>query len=73
MEATTGRGCSYLRAPSRKTPPRTQHISIVVVDDHRFMRELISTMLARQEGRYQVVAGKNGATGAAFVDAHALP
>ncbi|MEO5855512.1 MAG: hypothetical protein ABIR21_05595 [Chthoniobacterales bacterium] len=44
-----------------------------MVDDHRFMRELISTMLARQEGRYQVVAGKNGATGAAFVDAHALP
>ena len=36
-------------------------ISIVVVDDHRFMRELISAMLARQEGRYKVVAEKGDA------------
>lgn len=31
-------------------------VRIVVVDDHRFMRELISAMLARQSGRYKVVA-----------------
>ena len=36
-------------------------ISVVVVDDHRFMRELISAMLARQEGRYRVVAEKGDA------------
>ena len=36
-------------------------VSIVVVDDHRFMRELISAMLARQEGRYTVVAEKGDA------------
>jgi DNA-binding NarL/FixJ family response regulator len=36
-------------------------ISIVVVDDHRFMREVISAMLARQEGRYKVVAEKGDA------------
>ena len=36
-------------------------ISIIVVDDHRFMRELISAMLARQEGRYKVVAEKGDA------------
>lgn len=31
-------------------------ITIVVIDDHRFMRELIINMLGRQEGRYKVVA-----------------
>jgi len=36
-------------------------ISIIVVDDHRFMRELISAMLARQEGRYNVIAEKGDA------------
>src|SRR5436190_21479188 len=36
-------------------------ISIIVVDDHRFMRGLISAMLARQEGRYKVVAEKGDA------------
>jgi DNA-binding NarL/FixJ family response regulator len=41
----------------RKLDPRTKDsIRIVVVDDHRFMRELISVMLARQSDRYQVVA-----------------
>lgn len=38
--------------PGRSTPP----VRIVVVDDHKFMRELISAMLARQSGRYNVVA-----------------
>lgn len=41
--------------PSRSSP----QVRVVVVDDHRFMRELISTMLARQSGRYHVVA-ENG-------------
>jgi DNA-binding NarL/FixJ family response regulator len=31
-------------------------ITIAVVDDHRFMRQLITGMLARQKGRYKVVA-----------------
>jgi len=31
-------------------------IRIIVVDDHRFVRELISAMLARQSGHYRVVA-----------------
>ena len=31
-------------------------LSVVVVDDHRFMRELISTMLRRQDRFYDVVA-----------------
>lgn len=35
---------------------RPRPVSIVVVDDHRFMRELISAMLGRQDGRYKVVA-----------------
>ena len=46
--------------PAPAQPP----ISIVVVDDHRFMRELISAMLARQEGRYEVVAEKGDAAAA---------
>jgi DNA-binding NarL/FixJ family response regulator len=41
-----------------KTSAANQPISIIVVDDHRFMRDVISAMLARQEGRYNVVAEK---------------
>jgi DNA-binding NarL/FixJ family response regulator len=48
------------RKPSPANPD-ARPISIVVVDDHRFMRELISGMLARQEGRYEVVAEKGDA------------
>jgi DNA-binding NarL/FixJ family response regulator len=43
----------------RKARSQTQSslpVRIVVVDDHRFMRELISAMLGRQSGRYEVVA-----------------
>jgi len=40
----------------------TEPVRIVVVDDHRFMRELIAAMLARQSGRYQVVAEHGDAT-----------
>lgn len=53
-----------MNAPVRKskTPRATAApITIIVVDDHRFMRELISAMLARQEGRYTVVAEKSDA------------
>jgi two-component system response regulator NreC len=52
--------------------PKTP-ISIVVVDDHRFMRELISAMLARQEGRYKVVAEKGDATTAIQACKELLP
>jgi DNA-binding NarL/FixJ family response regulator len=45
----------------------TQPISIIIVDDHRFMREVISAMLARQAGRYNVVAEK--ADAATAIDA----
>src|SRR4051812_1663249 len=45
-------------AEPEKTPwsdaPRP--ISIMVVDDHVFMRELIARMLGRQKGRYKVVS-----------------
>lgn len=40
----------------RPQPTSAEPVRIVVVDDHRFMRELISAMLARQHGRYKVVA-----------------
>lgn len=39
-------------------------VRIVVVDDHRFMRELISAMLARQNGRYKVVSEEGDASAA---------
>ena len=44
-----------------KATAANEPISIIVVDDHRFMRELISAMLARQQGRYKVVAEKGDA------------
>lgn len=31
-------------------------INVVVADDHRFMRELISARLAREHGRYRIIA-----------------
>lgn len=43
-------------AAKQKNAQSAPPVRIVVVDDHRFMRELISTMLARQHGRYKVVA-----------------
>jgi DNA-binding NarL/FixJ family response regulator len=63
-------------APTRKpsaASAKTRPISIVVVDDHRFMRELISAMLARQEGRYKVVAEKGDATTAIQACKELLP
>lgn len=47
------------RAAARGSAP--DPIRIIVVDDHRFMRELISAMLARQSGRYRVVAERGNA------------
>jgi DNA-binding NarL/FixJ family response regulator len=47
-------------------------VRIVVVDDHRFMREMISRMLSRQPERYTVVAEAPDATTAiAACDQHA--
>jgi DNA-binding NarL/FixJ family response regulator len=39
-------------------------VRIVVVDDHRFMRELITAMLRRHDTRYDVVAEATDAKGA---------
>ena len=50
------------RRDSSTRPAADEPISIIVVDDHRFMRELISAMLARQEGRYKVLAERGDAT-----------
>jgi DNA-binding NarL/FixJ family response regulator len=58
---------NVMREPEEVPPTAATPISIVVVDDHRFMRELITAMLARQDGRYKVVAEKGDA--AAAIDA----
>ena len=55
-----------LDEPRSDSPPRpslnkAEPVRIIVVDDHRFMRELISAMLARQSGRYKVVAERGDA------------
>ena len=42
--------------PRPRITAKAKPISIVVVDDHRFMRELISAMLAAHKARYHVVA-----------------
>lgn len=51
-----GRGANNPLARRSTAPDYSEPVRIVVVDDHRFMRELISAMLARQSGRYNVVA-----------------
>jgi len=38
------------QARQRRSPAAIDPLRIVVVDDHRFMRELISAMLVRQGG-----------------------
>ena len=50
-------------APDRSHAP-DRLVRIVIVDDHRFMREVISTMLRRQDRRYQVLAEAGDAKGA---------
>jgi two-component system response regulator NreC len=55
-------GGSAIRARSKNEKGRSRsaravsRVRIVVVDDHRFMRELIAAMLRRHDGRYDVVA-----------------
>ena len=51
-ERTVGERQDRKDEPGRSPDP----VRIVVVDGHRFMRELISVTLARQRGRYKVVA-----------------
>jgi DNA-binding NarL/FixJ family response regulator len=41
-----------------------QSVRIVVVDDHQFMRELISSRLARDNGRFNVIAEEGDARSA---------
>jgi DNA-binding NarL/FixJ family response regulator len=48
-------------------------LRIVVVDDHVFMRELISGMLQRQDSRYDVVASVGSAAEAVDAAATLLP
>jgi len=48
-------------------------IRIVVVDDHVFMRELISTTLSRESARYSVVASVGTAEGAVAACAEFSP
>ena len=51
---------------------RAEPIRIVVVDDHRFMREMISRMLSRQPERYSVIGEAPDATTAiALCEQHA--
>ncbi|HET9418301.1 MAG TPA: response regulator transcription factor [Chthoniobacterales bacterium] len=55
-------GGTAIRSPSKKDNVRSKsglavsRVGIVVVDDHRFMRELIAAMLRRHDSRYEVVA-----------------
>jgi DNA-binding NarL/FixJ family response regulator len=44
------------QAAQRRATPLEKPIRIVVVDDHRFMREVIAAMLRRQDSRYDVLA-----------------
>ena len=60
------------RKPGRSSEEH-EPISIVVVDDHCFMRELISAMLGRQNGRYKVVAEGGDAKGAIALCAKLRP
>ncbi|CAA9217469.1 MAG: Two-component transcriptional response regulator, LuxR family [uncultured Chthoniobacterales bacterium] len=43
------------QASSERSRSESRATSIAVVDDHRFMRDLIMSMLRRQDGRYDVV------------------
>ena len=47
---------------SAEAPQAEAPVRIVVTDDHRFMREMISRMLGRQPERYKVVAEAPDAT-----------
>lgn len=59
---------SSIVAPARQNDAKAAAPArIVVVDDHQFMREIISRMLARQPERYTVVA--EASDGASAIDA----
>ncbi len=63
------RGTNNHQIESRSAKSRTNNgtqptVRIVVVDDHLFMRELITAMLTRQDGAYKVVAEESDAAGA---------
>ena len=47
-----------------EVPQEGEPVRIVVVDDHRFMREMISRMLGRQPERYKVLAEEPDAASA---------
>lgn len=51
------RNTTRAATPAKSAPASAaQTVRIVVVDGHRFMREVISAIVARQSGRYIVVA-----------------
>lgn len=60
---------------SDASPPAAaiRPLRIVVVDDHVFMRELISGMLQRQDGRYEVLASVGSAAEAINAAAQHVP
>lgn len=58
--------------PSSGNGARERPVRIVVVDDYRFMREIIATMLRRQ-GRYEVLAEAADAKGAVEACARLTP
>jgi DNA-binding NarL/FixJ family response regulator len=65
-------------SPHGSDAPRTpaapiRPLRIVVVDDHVFMRELISGMLQRQDGRYEVLASVGSAATAITAATQHLP
>ena len=54
-----------------EAPQEGEPVRIVVVDDHRFMREMISRMLGREPERYKVVAeAPDAATAIAACEEH---
>ena len=60
--AASSRKRARKKNDAKHGPSSPEPVRIVVVDDHRFMRELIAAMLARQSGRYRVVAEHGDAT-----------
>jgi DNA-binding NarL/FixJ family response regulator len=55
-----------------EAPQEGEPVRIVVVDDHRFMREMISRMLGREPDRYKVVAeAPDGTSAIAACEQHA--
>jgi DNA-binding NarL/FixJ family response regulator len=53
---TPRNGVTVRTAAAHDADTASEHLKIVVVDDHRFMREIISRMLSRHSDAYEVVA-----------------